>query len=179
MSSLKSKISKIQYTPKFWIILIISLIILLVFYYALLDRYTPYADDAYIQTYVVQVAPQVEGRVIGVYVQNNQFIEEGQKLFSLDPRPSEYTLEQLKATLVQTQQEVDQLKSAIVSAEQGVKQAQADLVFAQRKYNDLVPLAEKIYIAQLELDSALDQLRSQEATLGQAKAELDSAKQAL
>ncbi|MEK6223249.1 MAG: HlyD family secretion protein [Thermodesulfobacteriales bacterium] len=179
MSSLKSKISKIQYTPKFWIILIVSLIILLIFYYALLDRYTPYTDDAYIQTYVVQVAPQVEGRVIGVYVQNNQFIEEGQKLFSLDPRPYEYTLEQLKATLVQTQQEVDQLKSAIVSAEQGVKQAQADLVFAQRKYNDLVPLAEKNYIAQLELDSALDQLRSQEATLGQAKAELDSAKQAL
>jgi multidrug resistance efflux pump len=179
MSSLKSKISKIQYTPKFWIILIISLIILLVFYYALLDRYTPYTDDAYIQTYVVQVAPQVEGRVIGVYVQNNQFIEEGQKLFSLDPRPYEYTLEQLKATLVQTRQEVDQLKSAIVSAEQGVKQAQADLVFAQRKYNDLVPLAEKNYIAQLELDSALDQLRSQEATLGQAKAELDSARQAL
>lgn len=179
MSSLKSKISKIQYTPKFWIILIISLIILLVFYYALLDRYTPYTDDAYIQTYVVQVAPQVEGRVIGVYVQNNQFIEEGQKLFSLDPRPYEYTFEQLKATLVQTQQEVDQLKSAIVSAEQGVKQAQADLVFAQRKYNDLVPLAEKNYIAQLELDSALDQLRSQEATLGQAKAELDSARQAL
>jgi len=105
MSSLKSKISKIQYTPKFWIILIVSLIILLIFYYALLDRYTPYTDDAYIQTYVVQVA--------------------------------------------------------------------------QRKYNDLVPLAEKNYIAQLELDSALDQLRSQEATLGQAKAELDSSRQAL
>jgi len=179
MSSLKSKISNIQYTAKFWIILIVSLIVLLIFYYALLDRYTPYTDDAYIQTYVVQVAPQVEGRVIGVYVQNNQFIQEGQKLFSIDPRPYEYSVQELKANLVQTQQEVDQLKSAIVVAEQGVKQAQADLVYAQRQYNDLVPLAEKNYIAQLELDSALDQLRSQEATLGQSKAELDSAEQAL
>ena len=179
MSSLKSKISNIQYTAKFWIIFIISLIVLLIFFYALLDRYTPYTDDAYIQTYVVQVAPQVEGRVVGVYVQNNQFIQEGQKLFSLDPRPYEYAVEQLKATLVQTQQEVDQLKSAIVVAEQGVKLAQADLVYAQRQYNDLVPLAEKNFIAQLELDSALDQLKSQEATLGQAKANLDSAKQAL
>jgi multidrug resistance efflux pump len=168
-----------QFTAKFWIISIISLIVLLIFYYALLDRYTPYTDDAYIQTYVVQVAPQVEGRVIGVYVENNQYIEEGEKLFSLDPRPYEYTVEQLRATLVQTRQEVDQLKSAVVSAEQGVKLAQADLVFAQRQYSDLLPLAEKNYIAQLELDSAADQLKSQEATLGQAKAELDSARQAL
>ena len=179
MSSLKSKFSKTQYTAKFWIIFIISLIVLLIFYYALLDRYTPYTDDAYIQTYVVQVAPQVEGRVIGVYVENNQFIEEGQKLFSLDPRPYEYTVEQLKANLVQTQQEVDQLKSAIVIAEQGVKQAEANLVFAQRQYNDLVPLAEKNYIAQLELDSARDQLKSNEALLDQSKAELVSAEQAL
>lgn len=159
--------------------LIISIIILLIFYYALLDRYTPYTDDAYIQTYVVQVAPQVEGRVIGVYVQNNQFVKEGDKLFSIDPRPYEYSVEELRATLVQTEQEVDQLKSAVVSAREGVKQAQADLNFAQKQYNDLVPLAEKNYIAQLELDSALDQLKSQQATLGQAKADLASAEQAL
>lgn len=179
MSSLKSKLANIHYTAKFWIILIISIILLLIFYYALLDRYTPYTDDAYIQTYVVQVAPQVEGRVVGVYVKNNQFIEEGQKLFSIDPRPYEYTVRELQATLVQTQQEVDQLKSDIVVAEQGVKQAQADLIYAQRQYNDLVPLAEKNFIAQLELDSALDQLRSQEATLNQTKAELKRAEQAL
>ena len=64
----------------------------------------------------------------------------------------------------------------VVSAEQGVKLAQADLVFAQRQYNDLLPLAEKNYIAQIELDSAIDQLKSQEAMLGQVKAELDSAR---
>lgn len=179
MASLKSKIKDIQFTPKFWIISIISLIVILIFYYALLDRYTPYTDDAYIQTYVVQVAPQVEGRVVDVFVENNQFVEQGQNLFSIDPRPYEYMVDELKATLVQTQQEVDQLKSAVASAEEGVKQAEADLIYAKRQYNDLVPLAEKNYIAQLELDSALDQLRSQEATLGQAKADLDSARQAL
>lgn len=179
MSTLKSKIENIHYTAKFWIILIVSIIVVLILYYALLDRYTPYTDDAYVQTYVVQVASQVEGRVVGVYVQNNEFVEEGQKLFSIDPRPYEYSVERLKASLVQTQQEVDQLKSAVISAAEGVKQAEADLIYAQRRYNDLRPLAEKNYIAELELDSALDQLRSQEATLGQAKADLASADQAL
>jgi len=179
MSSIKAILGKIQYTAKFWIIFIISIIILLIFYYALLDRYTPYTDDAYIQTYVVQVAPQVEGRVVGVYVKNNQYVQEGQKMFSLDPRPYEYTVQQLKATLVQTRQEVDQLKSAVQYAEQGVKEAEANLVYAQRQYNDLVPLAEKNYIAQLELDSARDQLQSGQAQLNQAKAELLSAEQAL
>jgi multidrug resistance efflux pump len=179
MKSLKSIFGSIQYTAKFWIILIISIIILLIFYYALLDRYTPYTDDAYIQTYVLQVAPQVEGRVVGVYVENNQYIEEGQKLFALDPRPYQYTVDQLKATLVQTRQEVDELKSSVVFAEQGVKQAEANLVYTQRQYNDLVPLAEKNYIAQLELDSARDQLKSNEALLNQAKAQLQSAEDAL
>ncbi|MEM7009485.1 MAG: HlyD family secretion protein [Thermodesulfobacteriota bacterium] len=179
MSNFISQIKTIKYTPKFWITFIISVIVILVLYYALLDRYTPYTDDAYVQTYVVQVAPQVEGRVMGVFVENNQFVQEGQKLFSIDPSPYEYLVEELKASLVQNQQEVDQLKSAVVSAQEGVKQAQADLVYAKRQYDDLVPLAQKNYIAQLELDSALDQLRSQEATLGEAKANLASAQQAL
>ena len=168
-----------QYTAKFWVVLIVCIIAVLIFYYALLDRYTPYTGDAYIQAYVVQVAPQVEGRVVDVFVGNNQFVEKGQKLFSLDPRPYEYQVEQQQAELVQAKQEVDQYESDIVAAEQGVKQAQADLTYAQKLYDDLVPLAKKNYVARIQLDQAVEKLNSQKAVLNQSIADYERAKQAL
>ena len=91
------KIGKLTYTAKFWVIFIVSLIVLLIAYYILLDRYTPYTSDAYVQAYVLQVAPQVDGQVIEVYVKNNEYVGKGQKLFSLDPRPYEYQVQQLRA----------------------------------------------------------------------------------
>ena len=153
------------FSAKFWVITIVSIIILLILYYVLLDRYTPYTSDAYIQAYVLQVAPQVDGQVVEVYVGNNEFVNEGDKLFTLDPRPYEYQVQQLRAKLVQTRQNVDELKSDIVAAEQGVKEAEANLIYATKRYNDLVPLAEKNYIAKLELDQAIEQLNSQKAVL--------------
>lgn len=167
------------FSAKFWVITIVSIIILLILYYVLLDRYTPYTSDAYIQAYVLQVAPQVDGQVVEVYVGNNEFVNEGDKLFTLDPRPYEYQVQQLRAKLVQTRQNVDELKSDIVAAEQGVKEAEANLIYATKRYNDLVPLAEKNYIAKLELDQAIEQLNSQKAVLLMSKTEYEKALQAL
>ncbi len=168
-----------EHTTRFWVLLIVCIIVVLIIYYALLDRYTPYTSDAYIQAYVVQVAPQVEGRVIGVYVENNQYVEEGEKLFSLDPRPFEYRVEQQQAELVQARQEVDQYESDIEAAAQVVKESQANLSYAQKLYDDLRPLAEKNYVAQIELDQAIDKLNSQKAVLKQSIAEYERTKQAL
>ena len=171
--------NKIAFSAKFWVITIISVIILLILYYVLLDRYTPYSSDSYIQAYVLQVAPQVDGQVIRVYVKNNEHVNEGDKLFTLDPRPYEYQVQQLRAKLVQTRQVIDELKSDIVAAEQGVKESEADLIYATKRYNDLVPLAEKNYIAKLELDQATDQLNSGRAALLQSRAEYEKARQSL
>jgi multidrug resistance efflux pump len=175
----KLGIKRPDYTARFWVILIVCIVVVLIIYYALLDRYTPYTSDAYIQAYVVQVAPQVEGRVVAVYVENNQFVQEGEKLFSLDPRPYEYQVEQQRAELVQAKQEVDQYESDIKAAEQVVKQSQADLTYAQKLYDDLLPLAQKNYIARIELDRAIDKLNSQKAVLNQSIAEYERTKQAL
>ncbi len=170
---------KITFSAKFWVVTIISVIILLIFYYVLLDRYTPYTSDAYIQAYVLQVAPQVDGQVVEVYVTNNDFVQEGDKLFSLDPRPYQYQVEQLRAKLVQTRQNIDELKSDIRAAEQAVKASEANYGYSTKRYNDLLPLAEKNYIAKLELDQANDQMNADKAALLQSRADYEKAKQAL
>jgi len=166
-------------SPSFWVKSIITLILILIFYFILMDRYTPYTSDAYVQAYVVQIAPQVEGRVTEVNVSNNQEVKKGEVLFQIDPRPFEYTVAQLNAELIQTQQEIDQIKSEIISMDAALKSAQAELNYAQRRYSDLVPLAEKNYIARLELDQALDNLNTSKASLLGAEANLQASKQKL
>ncbi len=181
LKDLKSRfeLDKLTYSVKFWVLFIISLIVLLIIYYVLMDRYTPYTGDAYIQAYVLQVAPQVDGQVVKVYVKNNEHVDKGDKLFSLDPRPYEYQAQQLRAKLVQTRQNIDELKSNIDAAEQVVKQSQADFAYATKRYNDLLPLVEKNYIAKLEFDQATEQVNSKKAALNQSKADYEKAKQAL
>jgi len=175
----KIKFKPNYFSPLFWIKSIVALILILIFYFILMDRYTPYTSDAYIQAYVVQIAPQVEGRVIEVKASNNQSVNKGDVLFRIDPRPYEYTVAQLRAELVQTQQEIDQIKSEIVSMKASLESARADLNYTQKRYNDLKPLAEKNYIARLEFDEAQDNLNSSKAALLSAEANLQASMQKL
>jgi multidrug resistance efflux pump len=181
LKDLKARVDyhKFVYSAKFWVYFIISLIVLLICYYILMDMYTPYTSDAYIQAYVLQVAPQVDGQVVSVEVKNNDYVHKGEKLFSLDPRPYEYQVQQLRAKLVQTRQNIDELKSDIKAAEQVVKQSQADYSYATKRYNDLLPLAKKNYIAKLQLDQATEQVSAKKAALSQSQADYEKAKQAL
>ena len=48
---------KLLRSARAWVLLILLVIAALVAYYVLSDRYTPFTTDAYVQAYVVQVAP--------------------------------------------------------------------------------------------------------------------------
>ena len=63
---------KLLLSARAWVLLVLLVIAALVTYYILSDRYTPLTTDAYVQAYVIQVAPRVEGQVVNVYVQENQ-----------------------------------------------------------------------------------------------------------
>ena len=56
----------------------------LVWYFAS-DRLTPYTSQARVQAFVVPVAAEVTGRVLKVLVRNNDSVQQGQRLFEVDP----------------------------------------------------------------------------------------------
>src|SRR5215471_17586408 len=105
----------------------------LVAYYVLSDRYTPFTTDAYVQAYVVQVAPRVEGEIVRVSVVEDQHVRKGDLLFEIDPRPFEYRVALLEAKLVQATQQVAELESEVVASE-----AEDARLLAQERYARVV-----------------------------------------
>src|SRR6266566_4774605 len=84
---------KLLLSARAWVLFILLVIAALVAYYVLSDRHTPFTTDAYVQAYVIQVAPRVEGQVVHVHVQENQAVKKGQLLFEIDRRPFEHRLD--------------------------------------------------------------------------------------
>lgn len=115
---------------RFWILLLLVVIIVLVIFYALANRYTPLTNDAYVQAFVIQVAPQVEGQVVRVPVVENQLVDKGALLFEIDPRPFEHKVRQLEALLAQRTQQVAQLDSQLTAVRAEEAQVAAEEAFA-------------------------------------------------
>ena len=71
----------------FWkIFLWVPPLVALVFFWFALGRYTPMAQDAYVQAPVIQVAPRVGGSVTELAVKDNQEVKLGTPLFQIDKR---------------------------------------------------------------------------------------------
>jgi multidrug resistance efflux pump len=99
-----------------WAALLLALLATLVAYYALANRYTPWTTDAYVQAFVVQVAPQVAGEVVEVPVTENQHVKKGALLFAIDPRPFRHKVRQLEAGVALMTQQVAQMESELQAA---------------------------------------------------------------
>src|ERR1700738_770781 len=68
-------------------LVVVAVTILLFALSIVMERFTPSSSEAVVQAYVVRMAPEVAGRVIGVEVVDNGRVDAGQGLFRIDPRP--------------------------------------------------------------------------------------------
>jgi multidrug resistance efflux pump len=101
---------------RFWVLVIVCVLVLLILYYALAELYTPFTTEAYAQAYVVQVAPQVAEKVIRVHVREGSRVKAGDLLFELDPALFEQKVASLEAKLVEAQHQVKQLDADLAAA---------------------------------------------------------------
>jgi multidrug resistance efflux pump len=129
LKRLLARARTLLFSARVWVLGILLLIALLVAYYVQANRYTPFTTDAYVQAFVIQVAPRVAGQVVRVHVKENQKVCQGDLLFEIDPRPFQHRVALLKAKLVQAVHQVAQLQSEL-------KASQADnaRVAAQEAY---------------------------------------------
>jgi multidrug resistance efflux pump len=164
---------------RFWLLVLLAVLAALVAYYVATDRYTPLSTDAYVQAYVVQIAPEVPGRVVRLHVANAQTVRAGDPLFDLDPRPFEHRVALLTAKLVETEQHVRQLGTELAAAKAEQKKVEAETEYAVAVHSQ----EEKIFRAESTTErrylDALQRLRAGRAALDKATQAVRLAEEAL
>lgn len=115
---------------RFWLLVLLLVLIVLVAYYILADRDTPLTTDAYLQAYVVRAAPQVAGKVVRVAVAEGQSVRRGDALFELDHRPFEHRVAMAEAGLVLARRDVDQLGVRLEAQRADHKRLSAESAYA-------------------------------------------------
>jgi membrane fusion protein, multidrug efflux system len=88
------------------------------------DKY-PRTDDAEVFANFIGIAPQVEGPLVSLPVQDNEFVKQGGLLFEIDPRPYEYTLERARSDLATLEGQIVDETRTIASQQSAVGAAQA------------------------------------------------------
>jgi len=87
----------------------------------------PETDDATMRANFIGIAPHASGHIVQLLVKDNQFVHEGDLLFTIDPRPYEHAVARAKAGLVLTRKEVDALIKALKVADASIVRAQAQV----------------------------------------------------
>ena len=140
-------------------------------------------DDAYTEGRAVLMAPQVNGYVVTLAVNDNQFVHKGDLLVQIDPRPYAAARDLAQAQLLAAQGQLDnakanldlaketfpaRLRQAQAQAEQARAQqdkAQADL----KRQRSIDPRA----TTQQDIDAAVAAARSASATSGSQQANVE------
>jgi multidrug resistance efflux pump len=115
---------------RFWVLFTLGILILLIVYYAFATIYTPFTTDAYVQAYVVQIAPQVGEKVVRVRVREGEQVKAGTLLFDLDSAQFEHKVAGLKAKLVDTRQQIKQLEAELAAARAGHERLVAEAEYS-------------------------------------------------
>lgn len=103
----------------------------------------PRTDDAYVEADIVQIAAQVEGPIVNIPIQNNAAVKKGDLLFEIDPKPFQNAVDQARAELAQTRQDVESLADAVKTAEAGVDSVKADVEAARDRIKSTQAALEK------------------------------------
>jgi multidrug resistance efflux pump len=164
---------------RFWLIVLLALIVVLVVYFIGADRYTPLTTDAYVQAYVVQIAPQVGGQVVCLHVAEGDQVHEGDLLFELDPRPFEHQVALLRAKHVEAQYEIKQLEAQLAAAQAEQQQVAAETDYARVVHAQEEAIYEKQSTTERKYLDARQKLKASEAALERSASEVKNIEQKL
>lgn len=155
-------------------------VILAIFAYGIVaDRTTPYSSQAIVQAYIVQIAPEVGGKVVEVGVEEGQRVEAGDVLFRINPEYYQLAVRRAEAQLELAGQDIGASTAAVAAAQAAVSQANAEYSNVREQSDRIFTMVSKGIYAEARGDQARAALDSAEAAVSRANAELEAARQSL
>lgn len=136
-----------------------------------LNVVSPASEDVRVIRYVVQIVPQVRGRVIEVPVSGNTAVHKGDVLFKIDPTPFALQVKALEAQLVNAQGSAGKLKQDLAAASAKSDAVRAQIELAKKRVTENRELVEHGAGDRFALEQAETSLKSLQADLAAARAQ--------
>lgn len=111
-------------------------------------------DNAYVKADKTAIGAEVSGRVLHVAVKENQHVNKGDLLFSVDPKPYALAVAQAKSALNNTVIDLKTIKSQYQSKLANIAVSKSQYAYAQREEGRLRRLSGPGYVSASELDAA-------------------------
>jgi membrane fusion protein, multidrug efflux system len=130
-------------------------------------------DDAYVQAATVSISANVAGRVLDIYVHDNDIVKRGDSLYRLDDAPFRIAVSDAEAKLASARLQVASLKSTYRQRQVELRSARDSLAYAQRQFDRNKRLLASGIASQAQFDQAsngLDLGRQQVANAEQGVA---------
>ncbi len=147
-------------------VLLVALIVGGVWLWSYLSSYES-TDDAQVDGHLNMISTRISGTVVGVYVENNQYVQAGQVIVDLDPRDYQVALEHAEAAneqaVAQLHAESPNVPITVTTNQTTISTGGADVVVA----NKAVAAAQQSYLARLA------DLRSAEAQNAKAQRDVE------
>jgi multidrug resistance efflux pump len=179
--------------------------VILVAVFALALKYwsylaNPWTRDGQVRADVIQITPRVSGPIVKLAVKDNQLVRAGDLLFEIDPRTFQANVDQARAQLDSTGDDVQSLEKQVESARAGVDVALAEVSQSQNNVAAAVATIEKneaeykrqqemlpkkatsqkaVDRAKANYTVAIEQRKAAVSGIGQARASLAQARAAL
>lgn len=139
---------------QFLMIVLPALALALIGYFYLTSGRYVSTDNAYIKADKVAVSPDVGGRIIQVFVHENEEVKAGDPLFQIDPAPYKLALAEADAQLLAAASNVKSLKAKYQMTVAQLGLARSNVDFYTREFDRQASLAKSKFASEAKLDTA-------------------------
>ncbi|MFL6737041.1 MAG: HlyD family secretion protein [Sphingomonas sp.] len=148
-------------------------------YYWLTSGGSVSTDDAQVKQDIVSVSAQVNGPIVQVFVKDGARVKRGDVLFRIDPQPYQVALEQAEAQLANAQLQTTQLRTQAAGTGADIVGEQANLAIKQNALGRQQTLLKQGFTTRSDYEDALNEVRTAEKDLADARARAANAHAAL
>jgi membrane fusion protein (multidrug efflux system) len=148
-------------------------------YYWLMSGGSVSTDDAQIKQDIVSVSAQVTGPIQQVFVKDGAKVKRGDLLFRIDPAPFKVALEQAQAQLAAARLQTSQLRTQAAGTGADITGEQANLAIKRNALSRQQALLAKGFTTRSDYDDALNEVKTAEQDLADARARAANAHAAL
>ena len=127
-------------------------------------------DDAQVKQDIVSVSPQVNGQIVEALVRNGAQVKRGDLLFRIDPQPYRVALEQAEATLAAARLQTTVLRTTAAGTSGDITGAEANLAIKRNALGRQQVLLKQGFTTRANYEDALNEVRSAETQLSDARA---------